>query len=245
MRILAVDIETSPNLAHVWSLWNQNVSLNQLRESSELLCFSAKWVGTPATMFYSRWDHGHAEMVRTAHHLLDNADAVLHFNGKSFDIPYLNKEFLLAGFTPPSPYAQIDLYTTVKKRFRFPSNKLDYVSRVMGFEGKKTHEGHELWVKVIAGDKDAQKRMRAYNEQDVVLLEQMYEKLLPWIPGHPNRALIDGWGKCSGCGSPDLIERESSFTAMSGFRRFQCLRCGTWMRETRRVNSTILREVTW
>jgi len=34
MQILLLDIETAPNTAHVWGLWNQNVSLNQLMESS-------------------------------------------------------------------------------------------------------------------------------------------------------------------------------------------------------------------
>lgn len=246
MRTLCLDIETSPNTAQVWQLWNVNsISLAQLQESSELLCFSAKWLGEDEIFFYSDWEHGKTQMVAKAHWLLDNADAVLSYNGKAFDIPYLNKEFLLAGLSPPSPCQQIDLYTTVKKRFKFPSYKLDYVSRVMGFEGKVAHEGHALWVKVLSGDKDAMARMEAYNKQDVILLEQMYEKLRAWIPGHPNVHLMDGVGWCTTCGSHDVVERESSYTAMSRFQNYQCLACGTWIREAKRSGGSDWRGVAW
>jgi DNA polymerase elongation subunit (family B) len=196
-------------------------------------------------MFYSSWTHTHNEMVGHAHRLLGECDAALHYNGKRFDIPYLNKEFLIEGLGPPVPYANIDLYAVVKKRFRFPSNKLDYVSQEMGFGGKVHHEGHELWVKVLAGDEDAQRRMQEYNEQDVVLLEQMYRQLRPWIPSHPNVALIDGEGSCVVCGSMKLVERESAYTAMSKYKQFQCLKCGSWQRETARQGATTMRGLTW
>ncbi|NIV35232.1 MAG: hypothetical protein GWN58_38990, partial [Anaerolineae bacterium] len=49
-------------------------------------------------------------MLEGAWELLDEADAVVHYNGKKFDIPTLNREFVKYGFTPPSPYKQIDLY---------------------------------------------------------------------------------------------------------------------------------------
>lgn len=51
MKILMLDIEVSPNTAHVWGLWQQNVSINQLMESSYTLCWAAKWHGTKEVMF--------------------------------------------------------------------------------------------------------------------------------------------------------------------------------------------------
>jgi DNA polymerase elongation subunit (family B) len=247
LKILALDIETTPNLAHVWQLWNiNNVSLTQLQASSELLCFSAKWIGSSTVKFYSEWEHGKQAMVQTAHELLDEADVALHYNGKRFDIPYLNKEFVTAGLTPPSPYQQIDLYQTVKRRFKFPSNKLDYVAQALGLEGKVSHTGHELWVKVMAGDEDARALMREYNERDTVLLEELYEKLLPWIPSHPNVALHAGKELCcTSCGSSKLQPRESSYTALSKFDQFQCLKCGSWMRNVTRAAGTTMRGLTW
>lgn len=248
IRTLAVDIETSPSLAHVWQLWNiNNISLAQLQESSTLMCFSAKWFEDDEVLFYSEWQHGHAEMVRKAHELLTEADVVAHYNGKRFDVPYLNKEFILAGYSPPAPYMQVDLYQAVKRRFKFPSNKLDYVSKALGLGGKVSHEGHELWVKVLAGDADARSRMQEYNEQDTILVEQLYNKILPWIPSHPNHALIDGEDgfefACTKCKSKKLARRSDAYTAQSSYPRYQCLKCGNWLRGTKRINGTTVREV--
>ena len=157
MRILLLDIESSPNTAHVWGLWQQNVSLNQLMESSYVLCYAAKWLGEKEMFFDSVHQSKPKKMLKGIHGLLNDADAVIHYNGSKFDIPTLNKEFLLHSFNPPSPYKQIDLLRTVRSNFRFPSNKLDYVAQRLGLGKKQEHEGHELWVKCMNGDKDAWK----------------------------------------------------------------------------------------
>jgi len=245
MRTLLIDIETSPCLAHVWGLWNQNVSLNQLRQSTELLCFAAKWLGEPAkdTRFYSIPRNSRELMVVHGHELLDEADAVMTWNGRKFDIPHLNREFLEHGLRPPSPYKQIDLCDVVKRQFRFPSNKLQYVSTQLGLRGKAGHEGHELWVKCMAGDEAAWKRMERYNRQDVILLEGLYRKLQPWIPGHPSHAALEGAHVCPRCGSGQLQKRGSALTLQSSYQRYQCKNCGGWSRDTKRLSGVTIREV--
>jgi len=52
-RILVLDIETSPNLAWVWGMWDQNVGINQLVESQTVLCFAARWLGEKKVHFHS------------------------------------------------------------------------------------------------------------------------------------------------------------------------------------------------
>ena len=44
MKILVLDIETSPHTGFHWGLFQQNISLNQLIESSTVLCWAAKWL---------------------------------------------------------------------------------------------------------------------------------------------------------------------------------------------------------
>lgn len=228
MKILYIDIETSPNLAHVWGLWNQNVGLSQLRESSVMMCFAAKWRGKPKVSFY----RGEG-MVEAAHALLDEADVVVYYNGDRFDRPILNKEFLLAGMTPPAPYKTIDLLKAVKSQFRFPSNKLDYVSGVLGFGGKEHHEGHMLWVKCIAGDTTAWKTMQKYNKKDVTLLEDVHDRLLPWLPAPPNVGLyLDT--DCPRCPQGDLERRGWAYTGLGRFQRFRCRNCGGWSKSSKR-----------
>jgi len=234
-RILIIDIETSPNVADVWGLWNNNVSLNQLRESTRMICFAAKWYGEPQTFFFSEHSDGRAEMVQAAWDLLDRADAVMHYNGRRFDTPHLYREFLLSGLTPPSPFKQIDLCDVVKHRFRFPSNKLQYVSTALGLAGKVSHEGHDLWVKCMAGDDEAWARMETYNRQDVDLLEEVYEILLPWIPGHPHRHLYDGAGGCPTCGHDAVVPAGVYRTTLSAFSQYRCGTCGSTFRSSKRL----------
>lgn len=251
MKTLLIDIETTPNLAHVWGLWDQNVGLNQLLEPTEMLCFAAKWLGEPKMHFARRMDDGDNQgMVFLAHSLLNSADAVMHFNGRRFDVPHLNREFVLAGLEPPAPYQQIDLLQAVRKQFKFPSNKLDYVLKALGLAGKKKHEGHELWIKCMAGDPAAWRRMAAYNKRDVRALEDLYNRILPWVPNHPNVALYDeqlesgvATMSCPGCGGTKLTMQGHRYTQMGKYQRYQCQECLKWSSSGKRVAGVDLREV--
>lgn len=234
MRVLLLDIETSPNLVYAWGLFKQNIGVNQIVQPGGMLCFSAKWLGGEENQFYSSWEDGHHNMIAKAWGLLNEADAVVHYYGSRFDIPHLNREFLHAGYSPPSPYKQIDLKNAVAKQFKFPSNKLQHVSTALGLEGKMKHEGFDLWTSVMDGDEDAQARMEAYNRQDVNLLEELYYQMLPWIPQLPNRNLYDDESQCPFCGGQDVSPSGFYFTALSKYRKFLCNDCGGWLRASKR-----------
>ncbi len=105
-KILLLDIEMAPNVAHVWGIWDQNIGINQLQESSYVMCYAAKWLGDKKMVFDSVKKSGDKKMLEGIHKLLDEADAVIHYNGKRFDIPSLNKEFLLHGMFPPAPFKE-------------------------------------------------------------------------------------------------------------------------------------------
>lgn len=239
LRLLILDIETSPMVADLWGLYNQNVGLSQLRESTRMICFAAKWYGKPKTYFFSEFHDGREEMLKALHGMMDEADILMHYNGDKFDLKHINREFLLAGMTPPSPSNSIDLYKVVRKQFLFPSNKLAYVSTALGLEGKISNGGHELWIKCLAGNSKAWNVMRRYNKRDVTLLEDLYNKLLPWIPSHPHRGVLDGVpAGCTNCGSTNLIRQGFAHTQLGKYQRFQCTDCKKWLRSTRRVHGS-------
>jgi hypothetical protein len=244
-RILVIDIETSPNIAYVWGLWDQSVSLSQLIESTQVIAFAAKWVGDDEVFFYSDHHDGHRDMILAAHALLGVADIVVHYNGKSFDIKHLNREFWEAGYDPPAPYKQVDLMHVVKRNFRFGSNKLQHVTTEIGLAGKAEHEGMPLWVKCLEGDDEAWASMRAYNVQDVVLTEQLYLRARPWITDHPNMGLFVDEARpvCDKCGSTKMQKRGISYTTTRAYQRFQCQGCGGWSRTARAVNAVGTRGV--
>jgi DNA polymerase elongation subunit (family B) len=229
-----LDIETSPNTAHIWGLRDQYINPEHLLESSYVLCWAAKWHGQREVMFASVNNMKPEHMLRKIHDLVSEADAVVHYNGSRFDMPILNKEFLLHHLAPPAPYKQIDLLKVVRKEFRFPSNKLDYIAQRLGLGKKTPHEGYQLWVKCMNKDPAAWKVMEKYNKQDVVLLEKVYDRLLPWIKSHPNHNLYGGDG-CPNCGSHRLQKRGFSYTTTGTFQRFQCTNCGSWSKSRKAV----------
>ena len=79
------------------------------------------------------------------------------------------------------------------------------------------------------------KVIEKYNKQDVILLEKVYERLLPWLGrNHPNRNLYNSTG-CPTCGSAKLQKRGFSYTTTGTFQRYQCTHCGTWSKSTKAV----------
>lgn len=242
IKILHLDIETAPSLAHVWGIWQQNVALNQLIVPGYLLSWAAKWDGEREVHFMRvRHEDGivvpesRRAMLRGIHDLLCQADAVVTYNGASFDLPTLNSEFAQEGMTPPPTVPNIDLMLAVKKRFRFPSYKLAYVSKALGVGSKVKHEGHALWVACMNEDPRAWERMARYNKGDVRLQERLYQRILGWIPNHPNRALWAREGTrpmCPNCGGKRLRSDGLRRTTAQVYRRFVCLDCGARCRGT-------------
>lgn len=232
MRILLLDIETAPNLVHVWGLYDQNVGINQIQAAGYVLCWAAKWYGDKEIHFGSVHEGSARKMVKRIHALVGEADVVVHYNGTKFDMPTLNKEFILHGLPPPAPYKQVDLLRTARGQFKFPSNKLDYIAQALGLGSKVKHIGHELWTRCMAGENDAWEMMEKYNRGDVTLLEKVYDRLMPWVRNHPGHGLYGGEDRCCpNCGGTKLQRRGSARTVAHTYTRYQCTGCGTWSRE--------------
>lgn len=231
MKLLLLDCETSPNSVYTWGLWNQNISIDKIIDSSELLCWSAKWYASNDVLYMSKLT-GKKKMLRTVHKLLSDCDVAIHYNGNSFDLPVLNKEFVQAGLKPPAPYKSVDLCKIIQRSFRFPSSKLDYVCGALGLETKMKHEGFKLWIDCMAGNEKAWKRMELYNRQDVKILEQLYERLIPWITSHPNYGSFNDKACCPSCGGTKFQKRGTTTTRIFRYQRYQC-RCGFWFRDNK------------
>lgn len=229
MKVLFLDIETAPTQAFIWKIWQENVGTSQIIEPGYILCWCAKWLGDDVVFHATKWDDGD-NMIRLMHEYMEEADAIVTYNGNHFDIPVINTSFAKMGLKPPAPTKSIDLYQVVKKKFRLLSNRLDYVGEYFGLGRKADTGGFSLWSNVLSGNKQAQEQMLDYNAQDVVLLEEVYKHLLPWIPNHPNHGQhVDG-EVCPSCGSHDLQRRGVARTKVFTYQRYQCNDCGAWSR---------------
>lgn len=188
MKILLLDIETTPMQVYAWGLWDQNISIDQIIKTTEMLCFGARWLGEKKVVFKSVHHDGKQAMLEELHKLMSEADLLVGWNSAAFDHKHINREFLEAGMVPPSPVKDLDLMSVTKANFLFPSNKLDYVAQKLGVGAKVKHSGFSLWIKCMEGDEKAWAEMKKYQIQDVNLLVDLYDKLLPWFVGAGGRA---------------------------------------------------------
>ncbi len=229
-KILMVDIEWKPATAYVWKMWDENITPDQLIDEGGLLCFCAHWHGSKEYMFFSEWDDGLEGMAKAALDLLNEAEAVVTYNGDKYDLPKLRGTIILAGLRPPAPPTSIDLIKTIKK-LGFVMNRLAYIGPLLNVGGKMKHEGFRLWRSVLEGDPRAQQRMRKYCVQDVKVLVALYNRVRPFIVDHPH--LGDDKGACGSCGSSNVQLRGFRRTKYYRVQRVQCQDCGSWSMGTR------------
>lgn len=241
-KVLYLDIEMTPIVAYTWSLWPKAIGINQMIEDPYMLCFGAKWAGSDTVVFKSVHHDGKEQMLRELHMLLDQAEVVSGWNSASFDSKHIKREFLENGFTPPSPWKELDLMREAKKQFRMPSNKLDYYAQKLGLGAKVQHGGFQLWIDCMAGDDKAWDLMREYQVQDVDLLPLLHEKLRPWIK-NPTWGVHSDKDGCARCGSTDAQKRGKYATDAGVYQRFQCNNCGGWFRGTKRLSTSEFRSV--
>jgi hypothetical protein len=228
-KILCVDIETSPAVVFSWGLFGQDHSINQIIEPSRVLCFAAKWLDKKQVEFYSEFHSSHDDMIKQAWRLLNEADIITSYNGMSFDWKHLNREFLLAGLGPVSPFVDIDLLRINRANFKFLSNKLGYVTQAVGLPTKLETGGMELWKQVLANDPAAWAKFRRYNIRDVVVTERLYVLLSQggWIKGVHAGLFSGDMSTCHACGSSDLTPVGVMYSRASAWPKALCV-CGVF-----------------
>jgi hypothetical protein len=233
---LLLDIETSLHKVYTFTLFKAYIPPKQIIEPTRVLCWVAKWLGKKKVHFCDERDKDYIYKIWT---LIDEADAIIHYNGKAFDMKHLNREFLLRDLPPPSSYANIDLLTTIRQNFKMASNKLEYVSIALGYEGKVEHRGIRLWIDCQEhNDPKAWREMKRYNIRDVTEMEPIYYRLRPWIKGHPN------WGHyvaaelvCRNCGATDDDIKLDGWEhkTVVPYQRYRCKKCHTPVHGRRKV----------
>ncbi|MNQ24612.1 hypothetical protein D3C85_378110 [compost metagenome] len=192
-KILFIDVETSPIISHVWSLWNNNVGLNQIEADWHLLSFCAKWHHSDEVIYADQRGAVDIEddysLLSQIWELLNEAQIVVGHNLKRFDAKKINARLILNGLPKPSSYRMIDTLEVSKRNFGFTSQKLAYLTDKLCSAKKLDHSkypGHSLWTACMKGDVEAWECMREYNIMDVISLEELYLILSSWDNKLPN-----------------------------------------------------------
>jgi hypothetical protein len=226
-KILILDIETKPAKAYVWRMYKENVNKERLIEPGDILCVGMKWLGEKEVECPSVWEHGSEWMAQIVHERLNEADAVITFNGDKFDLPKLTTLFIKHGLGLPAPITSIDLYKTVRYKMGLDFNSLNFVADFLGVGQKVNHAGFRMWKGVMDGEAKYEQMMERYCKGDIRLTERVYKKLRPYILNHPHLGFV-GKTACGACGSHSTQSRGYRRTKAFRIQRIQCTNCGSW-----------------
>lgn len=235
-KILHFDIEVSPTLGYTYGQYQTNMI--KVERPPVLLSFSWKWANEKEVHCLTLHDRRMPDktddswLVKELWNLLDQANIVVAHN-TNFDLKMANAFFLRHNLGLPSFYQPFCTLKTARRFFKLDNNKLDYIGQLLRV-GRKTATTHaDVWYDcLINDDPKAWKKMATYNNMDVLLLERIYKKLLPFANNHPNVALAAGKPHiCPRCG------HESSFK-IKAYRRtgtqvnaiqYQCNICKSYV----------------
>jgi uncharacterized protein YprB with RNaseH-like and TPR domain len=210
-------------------MWGQDIHYDNILQEWFIICVAWKWLGQKTI-------HGAAiekpcedkEVIQKVHDVISSADAIIGHNGDKFDLKKFNARAIIHGIPPLPPIIQIDTLKMARSKFKFNTNRLDYIGEILGV-GRKVETKKGLWLRVLKGEKKAIKEMLRYNKGDVQLLEDVYNKLKPYCPSKLNMNLFkDSESDCPSCGSDNTQKRGWNASKTNRKQRRQCMECGHW-----------------
>lgn len=236
-KILLLDIETLPMEIFVWALYKQRPSYDQMIKDWSIVTWSAKWLYDNSIFSASvtpeeATARNDKRILKPLWNLLEECDVCIGHNVVRFDNRKINARFIINEYNRPVPYQMIDTLKHAQKVGAFSSHKLNDLCKMLDKESKIKTD-YELWKRasgVYKDKKDQQKaiqEMLTYNENDVLILEDLYLELRPWMVSHPNVGLFSDVEEslCPACGSDNLYWKGDYCTTVGRFETFRCEEC--------------------
>jgi len=227
---LYFDIEVSANVGLFWqSGYKLQIGTENIIKERAVICICYKWE-EDKDVYYLHWDRKQDDkkLLQEFIQVANEADELVGHNGDKFDLAWIRTRCLLHRIEMFPQYNTIDTLKIARSKFRFNSNRLDYIGKFLGL-GQKIHTDFNLWKDIMLNnDKEALDKMIDYCIQDVVLLEKVHKELNNHIPAKTHYGVIfgEGRGSCPECGSDDIVKNNKRVSA-SGLVKIQykCKTC--------------------
>lgn len=208
---------------------------------SSILCFGYKFQGDKAVSCVNAWDfkgfksnpNNDEGVCKFISNLMKDVDVIVTQNGKRFDIPVINTRLAKYGLPPiTKSIKHIDTKKVFKSNYAAYDNKLDTIANTFGCETKLENGGWNLWMDMYKNKESSKRLMEKYCKQDVNVLEQVFNKLMPVIKGLPNLS-TEGLISCPKCGSKKLQKDGMKNLKTGTYQRYQCVSCGSKSRDAK------------
>lgn len=260
--VMTLDIERLPGVATVthrgltvtgdfWDLsgWKhligRRIRPDEVAEWPTTLCVAWRWYGEKRTQFASLWDDGHADMHQRVWDAYDRAEVLYGHNVDRFDTRHLNTGWRDLGLPAPAPYKVVDTLTEARKVFGDESMQLGALTERLGIATKTDRYDVAAARAAVAGDRAAQRRIRAYNVGDVEASEAFVDRLRGWLPNHPHdlMGVAGDVPTCNQCWGSDLVDNGWRLANQMRYPLFRCQDCGGQVQGRRGVRVSDVRAV--
>lgn len=230
---LFVDIETSPNVGLFWEAgYKKNIPYDNITEERVIICICYKWEGAKR-VYALTWDNKQCDkkMLKEFVLVLKEADEIVGHNGDRYDISFVRTRCVIHRISMPPKYQTIDTLKVARSKFKFNSNRLDYIAFVLGL-GRKIETKFDLWKElVLKNSKPALREMVKYCKKDVILLEDVFTVLKTHIEPKINYPALYNSDRsgCPECGSDNLNANGTRSTLHGTIKReYRCKDCGKY-----------------
>ena len=227
---LFFDIETSPNIGLFFEAgYKKNIGYESILKERAIICICYKWEDQTEVGFL-HWDSKQSDkkMLEKFIQIANSADELVGHNGDNFDLKWIRTRCLFHKIDMFPSYTTIDTLKVSKSKFKFNSNKLDYIGQFLGI-GKKIKTDYSLWKEILLNNSSKHMAlMIKYCQQDVKLLEKVYKKMSSHIAPKTHFGVIfkADRGDCPECGSDHLRLATTKITATGKKRlQYQCQTC--------------------
>lgn len=245
------DVENLPSISQHWRFFNETIAHDNIIENQSLVSIAWRFSNEKKVNVVSSYD----KPQRFKRNIYDDEYITREFlkvlnrdedfilvghNADRFDMGKFRTACIKYNLDAPYDRQSVDTLKIARSRFKFESNRLDYLCRFLGIGTKIETGGMQLWRDIVqwkypevgmTADYDkavnAIKKMCRYNKHDVALLEPLYDKLRPYIKNHPNAMIYDHVIGCKHCGSKNYIKKGYRPTNTGRHQRYKCNDCNS------------------
>lgn len=265
-KILCLDIERQSALVDgIWEPGDKRfIGPHQIVEPARTICFAYQWISgfhNTDIQFVAEWEGnkpqdncsatpggGHEIMIQKGRDLMHEADFIVGWNSRKFDVQHLRGGRILYNIPPPSPHIDIDLMLQFRGQANAMYYRLGVLAKQLGLDGGKMEVDGALWRKLRFAQGDvlrrARRKMKAYNITDVKRTTEAYYRLRPELKGLNLPLYEDPTGegsdelRCTNCKSFNLRREGTRKTQARAYQRYACRDCNKWMTSTKSVFTT-------
>lgn len=119
------------------------------------------------------------DVIQDISKYLKEHDIIVSYNGKRFDIPFLNSRQLYHGqeVFALKPAKHTDMLYQAKFKLNLHRANLDTVAKFLGCANEKTQIDGQAWVRAMAGDRQSMDYIVEHCVLDVEVLTEVFMKM--------------------------------------------------------------------